>query len=43
MHCATDPGLEKIKDLLTSGESKREGERNTSKKEGKGVTSKQSM
>jgi len=43
MHSATHPGLERTKNLPTSGESKREGEKNTSPKEGKGVTSKQSM
>jgi hypothetical protein len=41
MHSAIDPGLERTKNLLTSGGSKREGEKNTSHKEGRVVTSKQ--
>jgi hypothetical protein len=43
MHSATDPGLERTNKLTMSGESKREGEKNTSQKEEKGVASKQSM
>jgi hypothetical protein len=43
MHSATIPDRERTKKLPTSGESKREGEKNTSQKEGNGVTSKQSM
>jgi hypothetical protein len=43
MHSATDPGLERTKNLLKNDESKKRREKNRSQKEGKGVIPKQSM